>query len=111
MALDLLRALRGADVAAALAQELAPARAEHAAFDRLASTLPDRIDGSTDEAQARMLARDIALLVQAALLRRHSTDAVFAAFCGSRLDRAADVFGLLPAGTPFDALLERALPH
>jgi len=111
MALDLLRALRGADVAAALAQELAPARGEHAAFDRLASTLPDRIDGSTDEAQARMLARDIALLVQAALLRRHSTDAVFAAFCGSRLDRAADVFGLLPAGTPFDALLERALPR
>jgi len=111
MALDLLRALRGADVAAALAQELAPARGEHAAFDRLASTLPDRIDGSTDEAQARMLARDIALLVQAALLRRHSTDAVFASFCAARIANAADVFGLLPAGTPFDALLERALPH
>ena len=111
MALDLLRALRSADVGAALAQELAPARAEHAAFDRLAATLPDRIDGHTDEAQARALARDIALLVQAALLRRHSTDTVFAAFCASRLERAADVFGLLPAGTPFDGLLERALPH
>ena len=111
MALDLLRALRGADVAAALAQELAPARGEHAAFDRLVATLPDRLDGATDEAQARALARDIALLVQAALLRRHSTDAVFASFCDSRLARAADVFGLLPAGTPFDALLDRALPH
>ena len=53
MALDLLRALRSADVAAALAQELAPARGEHAAFDRLADTLPLRIDGGTDEAQAR----------------------------------------------------------
>ena len=111
MALDLLRALRGADVAAALAQELAPTRGEHAAFDRLAGTLPERIDGSTDEAQARLLARDIALLVQASLLRRHSTDAVFAAFCSSRLAGAADVFGLLPAGTPLDALLERALPY
>ena len=111
MALDLLRALRGADVAAALAQELAPARGEHAAFDRLAGTLPERIDGSTDEAQARLLARDIALLVQASLLRRHSTDGVFAAFCSSRLAGAADVFGLLPAGTPLDALLERALPY
>jgi putative acyl-CoA dehydrogenase len=111
MALDLLRALRGADLAAALALELAPAHGEHAAFDRLAATLPERIDGATDEAQARTLARDIALLVQAALLRRHSTDDVFAAFCASRIAQACDVFGLLPAGTPFDALLERALPH
>ncbi len=72
--------------------------------------MPDRIDGATGEAQARSLARDIALLVQAALLRRHSTDAVFAAFCQSRLEQASDVFGLLPVGTPFDTLLERALP-
>jgi putative acyl-CoA dehydrogenase len=110
MALDLLRALRSADVAAALTQELAAARGEHLAFDRLAQSLPDRIDGATEEAQARTLARDIALLVQAALLRRHSTDAVFAVFCNSRLQGAADIFGLLPAGTPFDALIERALP-
>jgi putative acyl-CoA dehydrogenase len=110
-ALDLLRALRSADVASALQVELAPARGAQAAFDRLAAALPDRIDSAADESQARVLARDIALLVQAALLRRHSTDAVFAAFCASRLDRAADVFGLLPAGTPFDALLARALPH
>ncbi|MES2956609.1 MAG: acyl-CoA dehydrogenase family protein [Pseudomonadota bacterium] len=111
MALDLLRALRGADVAAALADELAPAHGAHAAFDRLAIGLPDRIDGASDETQARTLARDIALLVQAALLRRHSTDAVFAAFCASRLAGAADVFGLLPADTAFDSLLNRALPH
>ncbi len=76
MALDLLRALRSGDVAAALARELAPAQGAHAAFDRLAATLPERIDGATDEAQARVLARDIALLVQASLLRRHATDDV-----------------------------------
>jgi putative acyl-CoA dehydrogenase len=111
MALDLLRALRGADVAAALDAELAPARGAHAAFDRLAATLSARVDGGTDEAAARTLARDVALLVQAALLRRHSTDAVFDAFCGSRLAQAADVFGALPPGTPFDAIIDRALPH
>jgi putative acyl-CoA dehydrogenase len=111
MALDLLRALRGADVAAALGQELAPARGAHTAFDRLAATLASRVDGGTDEAAARALARDVALLVQAALLRRHSTDAVFDAFCASRLAQAADVFGALPATTPFDKILDRALPH
>jgi putative acyl-CoA dehydrogenase len=111
MALDLLRALRGADVAAALDAELAPARGAHAAFDRLAATLSARVDGGTDEAAARTLARDVALLVQAALLRRHSSDAVFDAFCGSRLAQAADVFGALPPGMPFDAIIDRALPH
>ena len=110
MALDLLRALRSGDVAAALARELASTHGEHAAFDRLLARLPAQIDGATDESQARLLARDIALLVQASLLRRHGTDAVFSAFCASRLERCADVFGLLPAGTPFDAILERALP-
>jgi putative acyl-CoA dehydrogenase len=110
MALDLLRALRAADVAEALAQELAPARGAHAAFDRLEAALPQRLDGGADEADARLLARDVALLVQAALLRRQSSAAVFDAFCASRLQRSADVFGLLGAGTPFDAIVERALP-
>jgi putative acyl-CoA dehydrogenase len=110
MALDLLRALRGADVAAAMQAELAPARGEHAAFDRLAATLPARLDGGTDEAAARTLARDVALLVQAALLRRHATDAVFTAFCSSRLAQGADVFGLLRPETPFDSLINRSLP-
>ena len=79
--------------------------------DRLLARLLAQIDGASDESQARLLARVIALLVQASLLRRHGTDAVFSAFCASRLERSADVFGLLPAGTPFDAILERAMPQ
>jgi putative acyl-CoA dehydrogenase len=112
-ALDLLRALRSADAAAALASELAPARGAHAAFDRLAASLPARLDGAADataEAGARRLARDVALLVQAALLQRQAGDAVFAAFCAGRLDAGSDAYGQLPADTDFDALLERALP-
>jgi hypothetical protein len=35
---------------------------------------------------------------------------VFSAFCTSRLESAADVFGLLPASTDFDAILQRAMP-
>jgi putative acyl-CoA dehydrogenase len=109
-ALDLLRALRSADVAAALAVELAPARGGHLAFDRLAAALPDRLDGDIDEAGARRLARDVALLVQATLLRQHAGEAVFAAFCAGRLDQASDAYGQLPAGIDFDALIARALP-
>jgi putative acyl-CoA dehydrogenase len=108
MALDLLRALRGAGVAEALAHELAPVRGAHAALDRAIARVLHGVDGGPDEAQARGLARDLALVLQAALLRRHSTDAVFSSFCHSRLDGAADVFGLLAAGTDLDALVARA---
>jgi putative acyl-CoA dehydrogenase len=109
MALDLLRVLRSKDVAAALQFEISPALGAHPALDRAAERALAGIDTLADEAQARRLARDIALLLQAALLHR-SSPAVFSAFCASRLDGAADVFGLLPAGTDFDAILRRAIP-
>ncbi|CAN7538524.1 acyl-CoA dehydrogenase family protein [Acidovorax sp. LjRoot117] len=111
MALDLLRAVRRADTAAALADELAPARGAHPALDRLASALPLRVDAMTTEAEARRLAQDVALAVQAALLYRSAPGAVFGAFCDSRL--AGDwgySFGTLGAGVDLDAILARALP-
>jgi putative acyl-CoA dehydrogenase len=110
MALDLLRVLRGADVATALEREIAPARGAHGAFDRLAGSVLQRVDGGSNEAQARGLARDVALLLQAALLQRQAPAAVFAAFCDSRIAQASDVFGLLGAGHDLDALLARAMP-
>ena len=110
MALDLLRALRGADVAAAIERECAPARGAHAAFDRAAEHVLQQVDGVTAEAQARRLSRDVALLLQAALLFRQSPGAVFAAFCDTRLADASDVFGLLGAGHDIDTLIARAMP-
>jgi putative acyl-CoA dehydrogenase len=110
MAIDLLRALRGAGVADALAHELAPLRGAHAALDGAIASVLDSIDGVTDEAQARRLAREAALVLQAAALRRQSPDAVFDAFCTSRLAERSDVFGLLPTGLDLDALVARALP-
>jgi putative acyl-CoA dehydrogenase len=111
IALDLLRALRTAAVADALLQEVAPARGTHPDFDRAVDQLRPAIDTLADEAQARRLVRRIALVVQAALLRQHATEAVFASFCESRLAGAADVFGLLPGRHDLDALIERALPY
>ncbi|MES2889516.1 MAG: isovaleryl-CoA dehydrogenase, partial [Pseudomonadota bacterium] len=67
MAIDLLRALRKADAAAALAHELAPARGMHPALDRLAAQLPIRVEEMASEIEARRLAQDVALAVQAAL--------------------------------------------
>ncbi len=111
MALDLLRALRGADVAAALQRECASAASAHAAFDRALQRVLHQVDSATPEPQARVLARDVALLLQAALLHQQSPTAVFAAFCDTRLAQAADIFGLLGPGHDLDALITRALPQ
>ncbi|MBX3605843.1 MAG: isovaleryl-CoA dehydrogenase [Piscinibacter sp.] len=116
MALDLLRALRGGgqagSVADALAAELDAVRGAHPAFDRCAAALPGRIDGVVDESEARRLAQDVALAVQAAQLRRHAGDAVFEAFCASRLGGDGGLaFGTLPAGTAFDTIIARAMPN
>jgi putative acyl-CoA dehydrogenase len=120
MALDLLRALRSGSAAAgsrhgpvvdALMHESAAARQAHAAVARLAARVAAGLDGDADEAQARLLARDVALLVQASAVHAASPTAVFDAFCASRLEGSADVFGLLPGGLDLDTLISRAMPE
>jgi putative acyl-CoA dehydrogenase len=115
MALDLLRAQRHAgrlgDAASALAAELAPARGAHPAFDRFAAALPQRIADATAEADGRRLAQDVALAVQAALLRQHAPGFVFDAFCRSRLGGDwGQAFGTLASATAFDEIIARAMP-
>ncbi|HCY15509.1 MAG: DNA alkylation response protein [Curvibacter sp. GWA2_64_110] len=111
MALDLLRALRKGDVANALAAELLPAKGMHAALDRLAQSLPQRVEAMASEIEARRLAQDVALAVQAALLAQSAPAEVFAAFCDSRLaGNWGHTFGSLGADTAFDKILQRALP-
>lgn len=112
MALDLLRALRKADAAAALAQELAPAKGAHAALDRLVTALPARVEDMATEVEARRLAQDVALAVQAALLFQAAPAPVFAAFCDSRIaGNWGQAFGTLGGGTDFDSILQRAMPR
>jgi putative acyl-CoA dehydrogenase len=112
MALDLLRALRKADAAAALAQELAPAKGAHPALDRLLAALPTRVEAMATEGEARRLAQDVALAVQAGLLFQGSPSFVAAAFCDSRLGGDwGHAFGTLGAGADLDRLIARALPR
>jgi putative acyl-CoA dehydrogenase len=112
MALDLLRALRKADAGAALAHELAPALGANAALDRMAAQLPARVEAMATEVEARRLAQDVALAVQAALLFQSAPRAVFAAFCDSRLaGNWGQAFGTLPAATDFDTIIDRAMPR
>jgi putative acyl-CoA dehydrogenase len=112
MALDLLRAMRKADVAAALAHELAPAKDAHPALDRLVAALPARVEEMASEFEARRLAQDVALAVQAALLYQAAPAAVFAAFCDSRLaGNWGQAFGTLGTGCDFDTIIARAMPR
>jgi putative acyl-CoA dehydrogenase len=112
MALDLLRALRKSDGGAALAHELAPVKGANAALDRLASALPARVEAMATEVEARRLAQDVALAVQAALLCQTAPAAVFDAFCDSRIaGNWGQVFGTLAAHTDFDTIIARAMPR
>jgi putative acyl-CoA dehydrogenase len=112
MCLDVLRAIeRTPNAADVLRQETADAgdaRLKTFAarlFARLAA--PDR----NDEAQARVLVRDIVLALQAALLIRHSPPEVSDAFCASRLaGDSGGVFGTLPRGLDLAAIAARAAP-
>ena len=115
MAIDLLRAFRRADgkadAAPALAHELAPAKGAHAALDRMAAALPMRVKQMATEVEARRLAQDVALAVQAALLYQSAPAAVFSAFCDSRLGgNWGQTFGTLGAATDFDSIIARAMP-
>ncbi len=110
MALDLQRALRGADVAPALEHELREARGAHPALDRAAARVLATIGGGVAEAQSRILARGTALVLQAALLHRISPRPVFEAFCASRLAASSEVFGTLDERVDLDPIIMRALP-
>jgi len=118
MALDLMRALRkrdgrGGDTVQALEAELATTRGASTVLDRFTDALFARLaDGAGDEHDARRLAQDVALAVQASLLRRHAPDFTFDAFCRSRLtDGGPQVFGTLPSGLAFDSIIHRAMPQ
>lgn len=111
MALDLLRALRRPEALAALEQELLAAKSAHPALDRFTAELPIRMDAMASELQARRLAQDVALAVQAALLCQSAPLAVADAFCDSRLaGNWGQTFGTLSAGTDFDHIIARAMP-
>ena len=73
------------------------------------AALPQQVEAMASEPEARRLAQEVALAVQGALLAQTAPAAVFAAFCASRLGgHWGHTYGTLPAGTDFDAIIERA---
>jgi putative acyl-CoA dehydrogenase len=116
IALDILRVIaREPDAVAAVRDELATAAP---ADRRLAQSLRS-IDARLSQASARerdevtfdarRLAEDLAVALQAATLLAGARDAVADAFCSSRLafDRGA-LYGTLPPGVDVEAVLARA---
>ena len=114
MCLDVLRAARQEpEPVAQLIDGLARAHpgepALRMAADRVLSVLA--LDAESRQAMARMVARDLVLLVQADLLLRHAPDEVSRAFVDSRLATAGgDVVGARPVALASDVLLQRAWP-
>ncbi len=113
MCLDVLRALRKApDVVEAVTSELDAAAGRNRAYDAFCASLKDRLqDASEHESSARRLTQDLALALQASLLARHAPAEVFETFVNARL--GADwtgAYGMLAPNSPFDALIERAMP-
>ncbi len=114
MCLDVLRAARQEpDHIARSVDDLARSHPDAPALrqvaDRLLACL--RADDAQQQAGARLIARDLVLLVQADLLLRHAPDWLSRAFVDSRLaGDGGGVFGA-PAVLPgADALLQRAWP-
>jgi len=109
MALDLLRGLRQGDALACLQRELAPTCGRHAALDRAIARLPVVLQEMATPDQARRLAQELALLLQAGLLTQIAPEAVWQAFCESRLaGHWGQTFGMLGPQADVDAILARA---
>jgi putative acyl-CoA dehydrogenase len=114
MCLDVLRALdRLSGAAELLLRDIGDAAHADKRLRSVATRLQDRLRGRDwrDEAQARAIVRDLVLSMQAALLLAHSPPAVAEAFCASRLgDEPLGIFGLLPPGIDYRAIVDRAAP-
>jgi len=114
MCLDVLRAARHADPHVtqeidALAHVHADEPGLRAAADRLLRGL--QADPEAQQAQARQIAQDLVLLVQADLLLRHAPGPVSRAFVDSRLSGSGGrVYGAQAVGLAPDVLLQRAWP-
>ncbi|QHC24399.1 acyl-CoA dehydrogenase family protein [Streptomyces sp. GS7] len=113
-ALDVLRAL-GREPAAldAYFAEVDVAAGADRRLDAAAAGLRTMVGGLADPERAQLMARSLAermaLVLQGALLVRHSHPAVADAFCASRLGGEwGHAFGTLPAGVDLAAVLGRA---
>ncbi len=110
IALDILRTLAREPAALdAYVAELAPARGGNRRLDAAAQELIDRLNsGLPAEAEARLVAERMALLLQASLLMRHAPEPVADLFIATRIaGEGGRCFGALAAGADVVPILER----
>jgi putative acyl-CoA dehydrogenase len=114
MSLDVLRALvrtpRSLEV---FMHEVRQAEGADARLDGHVQKLERQFsDPATLELRARRIVEGMALALQGSLLVRHAPSAVADAFCASRLGGDGGLeYGTLPAGTDFEAIIERGHPQ
>ena len=111
MSLDVLRAMvRTPRTLEVFLEEVREAQGADARLDAHVAKLEGQFaDPATLESRARLVVESMALALQGSLLVRHTPPAVADAFCAARLDRDAGLeYGTLPAGTDFEAIIERS---
>jgi len=108
--LDILRAVKKEpETLERLFDEIRLARSGDRRLDAFIGRLEERAREAENEIEARRLAEELALALEASLLVRHSIPEVADAFCATRLgDDGGRTFGTLPRDTNFGAILERA---
>ncbi len=114
MSLDVLRALtRSPRALEVFFDEVRQAQGADARLDARVSELQGQFaDPATLETRARRVVEAMALCLQGSLLVRHAPAAVADAFCASRLAGDGGLeYGTLPAGSDFETIIARSLPH
>jgi putative acyl-CoA dehydrogenase len=107
--LDVLRALAKTPASGeAFLAEVRRAKGADRRLDAFAATLAADLAKGPGEAEARGLVERMALALEASLLVRHAPPFVADAFCASRLESRAGLYGVLPAGIDAAAIIERA---
>ncbi|RTE87059.1 MULTISPECIES: acyl-CoA dehydrogenase family protein [Gammaproteobacteria] len=117
--LDILRVMqKSPDAVQIFLEEVALARGENHLFDAhlkaLHAQLKQLMSANPVEVQlqARRLADDMAVALQASLLLRYSSAEISYGYCASRLgQRAGHNYGCLPSDVQFQAILERSFTH
>ncbi|CAH2600119.1 putative acyl-CoA dehydrogenase AidB [Rhodovastum atsumiense] len=110
IALDVLRTLAREPLArAAFRSEIAAAKGGNAILDATMAGLEASLSHA-NEAQARLVAERLALVLQGALLVRHAPAFVAEAFCATRLGgESGRSYGTLPPGVAIEPVLARII--
>jgi len=112
--LDVLRAIgKSPECADALLAEIETTKGESQAQDQLFESLHKRLkSGVPGEPQARRIATDIARLMSASLMIRHSSTESAAHFIETRIEESHGIYGNTPSNdeAAATAILKRAFP-